>query len=64
MGDDTAIQTDYQNGISPEAAANAGQAAAQNGEGLAPQQSNESAEAYAQRCAAYNAEKNKGNQQQ
>jgi len=59
MANDTGVQSDYQGGISPDAAANAGRQAAQNGQGCAPQQSNESAEAYQQRLSAYNQEKNK-----
>lgn len=63
MGNDTSVQGDYQGGVSTDAAQNAGKQAAQSGQGLAPQQPNESAEAYELRQAAYNAEKNKTGQQ-
>jgi hypothetical protein len=43
-----------QGGMSAEAAANAGRQAALSGQGLMPQQPDESADAYAQRQFAYN----------
>jgi hypothetical protein len=63
MAEDTSIQNDYQNGMSPDAAANAGRQAAQNGQACAPQQPNESSEAYMQRQNAYNQEKNRSSGQ-
>jgi hypothetical protein len=58
MADDPSVKQDYQGGISADAAANAGRQAAQNGLGLAPQQPNESSEAYNMRVNAYNEAKN------
>ena len=63
MATDTSVQTDYQGGVSPEAAANAGRQAALNGQSLAPQQPNESAEAYNERQNAYNQAKEQQEQQ-
>ena len=54
MTADTNVQADYKQGISSDASANAGKQAAQNSQSLAPQQPNESAEAYAKRQNAYN----------
>ena len=54
MATDTSVQADYKQGVSSEAAANAGKQAAQNDQSLAPQQPNESAEAYNQRQNAFN----------
>jgi hypothetical protein len=63
MAGDQSIQSDYQNGVSSEAAANAGTQAGQNGQPCAPQQPNESAEAFAQRQAAYEQAKNAASSQ-
>lgn len=59
MAGDTGVQGDYSGGVSPDAAANAGRQAAQQGQGCAAQQPNESAEAFQQRTNAYNQEKNR-----
>jgi len=63
MADDTNVQSDYKEGLSPDASANAGRQAAQGGQNCAPKQSNESDEAYEQRVNAFNQEKNRGDKQ-
>jgi hypothetical protein len=54
MAIDSSIKTDYANGVTSDAAANAGIQAAQNSQPLAPQQPGESEQAFATRQAAYN----------